>query len=129
MHNLENKIPSKNINYTPEHQAEFQKHFKNAKEAFTQLRDHDGLVEGHSEHLQTYINKTVRDGSTPSPAGYKKHLSERLQKDVDKVKTFATKQKKQDQSPRQNVVSQKEENKFYPFGTCAPTYTPTYTLL
>lgn len=96
VHIFNNKLNKENINYTPEHQAEFQKNFKKAKEEFGKLRDHDGLVEGHSEHLQTYINKTVRDGSTPSPAGYKKHLGERLQKDVDKVKTFATKQKKQD---------------------------------
>ena len=109
VHVFNNKLNKENINYTPEHQAEFQKHFKNAKEAFAQLRDHDGLVEGHSEHLQTYINKTVRDGSTPSPAGYKKHLSERLQKDVDKVKTFATKQKKQDHMD--SMLHDVEENK------------------
>lgn len=109
VHVFNNKLNKDNIDYTPEHQAEFNKNFKKAKEELGKIRDHDGLVEGHSEHLQTYINKTVREGTTPNPAGYKKHLGERLQKDIDKVKTFAAKQKKQDH--KDSMTHDVEENK------------------
>lgn len=109
VHIFNNKLNKSNIYYTPEHQAEFKKHFNNAKQSFAKIRDHDGLVEGHSEHLQTYINKTVRDGSSPSVAGYKKHLSARLQKEVDKVKTATVKQKKQ--THHDSMVHEVEEHK------------------
>lgn len=109
VHVFNNKLNKGNINYTPDHEAEFQKHFNNAKQSFAKIRDHDGLVEGHSEHLQTYINKTVREGTQPSPAGYKKHLSEKLQKEVDKVKTVAAKQKKL--THHDSMVHEVEDNK------------------
>ena len=109
VHIFNNKLNKSNIYYTPEHQAEFKKHFNNAKQSFAKIRDLDGLVEGHSEHLQTYINKTVRDGSSPSVAGYKKHLSARLQKEVDKVKTATVKQKKQ--THHDSMVHEVEEHK------------------
>jgi hypothetical protein len=109
VHIFNNKLNKENINYTADHQKKFQSSFNKAKDEFGKLRDHDGLVEGHSEHLQTYINKTVRDGTTPTPAGYKKHLSEKLQKEVDKVKTFATKQRKQ--THHDSMVHDVEENK------------------
>ena len=109
VHVFNNKLKKSNIYYTPEHQAEFKKHFNNAKQSFAKIRDHDGLVEGHSEHLQTYINKTVRDGSPPSVGGYKKHVSTRLQKEVDKVKTATVKQKKQ--THHDSMIHDVEENK------------------
>jgi hypothetical protein len=98
-----------NVNYKEDHHAEFEKHFRNAKEKLSSLRDHDGLVEGHSEHLQTYINKTVREGSNPSAEGYKSHLKDKLQKDIDKVKTPAAKQRKTDFM--ENMVDHVDENK------------------
>ena len=94
VHIFNNKFNRQNVNYRDEHHSEFQKHFNDAKEKLASLRDHDGLVEGHSEHLQTYINKTVRDGSTPTPEGYRKHVFDRLNKEVDKVKTPEAKQRK-----------------------------------
>jgi len=94
VHIFNNKFNRNNVNYTEDHRKEFEKHFNNAKEKLSTLRDHDGLVEGHSEHLQTYINKTVREGVDPTPEGYRKHLSDKLSKEVDKLKSPEGKQKK-----------------------------------
>jgi hypothetical protein len=94
VHIFNNKFNRQNVNYNEDHHSEFEKHFNDAKEKLSSLRDHDGLVEGHSEHLQTYINKTVRDGTNPTPEGYRKHISDRLSKEVDKVKTLEAKQRK-----------------------------------
>lgn len=85
-----------NVNYKEDHHNEFLKHFNSAKQTLSSLRDHDGLVEGHGDHLQTYINKTVREGTNPTASGYRSHLKDKLQKDVDKVKTDAAKQRKTD---------------------------------
>jgi hypothetical protein len=99
VHMFDQKFAKEESRHHYDDQAEFEKHFNNAKKSFGNIRDHDGLVEGHTDHLQTYINKTVRTGDAPNAAGYRKHLQERLQKDVDKVKmpkTKATKKQKMD---------------------------------
>ena len=46
-----------------------------AKQAFNSTdKKHYGAMDGHQEHLKTYINKTVRDGTKPSVEGYTEHL-------------------------------------------------------
>lgn len=94
VHMFNNKLKQSGIKYKEDDQEQFQKHFNKAKETFSKIRDLNGLVEGHTDHLQTYINKTVREGSTPNSKDYKSHLKTKLQKEVDKVKTPAAKQRK-----------------------------------
>ena len=86
--------------------TEFEKHMAAAEQAHQEIAKGGGYdkILKHSEHLKTYINKTVRDGSTPSVEGYKAHIAERGQKDVDKLKTpagKATRQKALDLSLKQ----------------------------
>ena len=109
VHVFNNKLSSKGLNYSDEDKAEFQKNFDKAKEHLGNLQDHDGLVKGHTEHLQTYINKTVREGTTPTTAGYKSHLNGRLQKDVDKVSRPENKLKKS--IAMQNTLRHVDNNK------------------
>jgi hypothetical protein len=42
---------------------------------------------GEAGHLGTYINQTVRDGSTPSAEGLQQHIAGKYQKIVSKLKT------------------------------------------
>jgi hypothetical protein len=44
-------------------------------------------MEGHQEHLKTYINKTVRESTTPTVEGYADHLKDRHTKEIGKVKS------------------------------------------
>lgn len=97
------------VKYTPDQEELFQKHLSDGKNKLDSLRDHDGLVEGHSDHLQTYINKTVREEIPPTANGYRAHLKDKLQKDVDKVKTDAAKQRKTDYMD--GMLSHIDENK------------------
>jgi hypothetical protein len=63
---------------------------KKAVESNNKLKSYshiEGSNESHKEHMKTYINQTVREKSTPSVAGYKAHVTNKLQKEVDKVKT------------------------------------------
>lgn len=94
VHMFNNKMSRKNLAYGPEDQDEFNKNFQKAKNHLSMIPDHDALVGGHTEHLQTYINKTVREGTNPTVAGYRSHLNTRLQKEVDKVSRPENKLKK-----------------------------------
>ena len=42
---------------------------------------------GEAGHLGTYINQTVRDGSTPSSEGLQKHIAGKYEKIISKLKT------------------------------------------
>lgn len=97
------------INYPPDNEEMFTSHLGDAKKKLSELRDHDGLVEGHSDHLQTYVNRAVREGSNPTTAGYRSHLKEKLQKDIDKVKTAPAKQRKTEFM--ENMLDHIDENK------------------
>lgn len=52
---------------------------------------------GHDVHLKTYINSTVREGTTPTTEGYLAHLTRKRDLETDKVKTGAAKEKKANQ--------------------------------
>jgi hypothetical protein len=49
---------------------------------------------GHGETLRRYVNSTVDSGEKPNIKGYKSHLSNRSQKEIDKVKTEKAKNAK-----------------------------------
>lgn len=109
VHIFNNKFNRSNAKFQPEDQEEYESELSKGKNALEKIKDvHDGLVEGHSDHLQTYINKTVREGTKPTAAGYRTHLSQKLQKEVDKVKTDAAKQRKQEY--HDNMVDHVSEN-------------------
>ena len=109
VHMFNNKLNKRNINYNLDDRAAFEKHYTNAGKLLHSIHDHDNLVNGHTEHLQTYINKTVREGTAPTTAGYHKHLGDRLQKEVDKVKRPETKLKKS--IDMQNMTGHVQQNK------------------
>ena len=74
------------------------------------MKDHDyGHLSGHETHMRTYINSTLDSGEKPNVEGYKKHLSGRLQKEIDKVKT--EKAKNQKSSARDATINHIESNK------------------
>lgn len=109
VHMFNNKLSKKGLNYSSEDENEFTKNFNKATEHLNSLTNHDELVQGHTEHLQTYINKTVREGKYPTTAGYKKHLGDRLQKEVDKVKRPESKLRKS--MDMKNMLSHVDRNK------------------
>jgi len=82
---------SKNEHDYHHHMAEAQKEFRNTPhETFA-------VTTPHAEHLNTYINDTVRTGETPSVSGYSKHLKKKFQKKIDDVSTEKAKSKKQEE--------------------------------
>lgn len=92
VHLISPKFDSKKAHYTPEAQKQFTDHMQKAINANSKLGDYSHL-EGHREHLKTYINSTVRDDVTPSVEGYKTHLDAHFLKKAQALKTDAGKQR------------------------------------
>ena len=85
------------VNYSPAAQKTFEKHMHAARDIHMKNPDmykHIARHGGDGGHLATYINQTVRDGSTPNTEDFKKHVMEKYQKAADKVKTDKAKQQK-----------------------------------
>lgn len=85
-----------------DHMAQAAEHYKNTPpEALEKLATHD-------EHLKPYINQTVRDGTEPNVRDYVSHLEQKRNKEVDKVKTPAAKDKKA--STYDNLINDIKDN-------------------
>lgn len=72
--------------------AKINEHLSKARQL---LSNHDyAHLEGHSDMLRTYINQTVRNGSTPNVSEYAKHVAAHHEREIGKVKMQKTKQEK-----------------------------------
>ena len=73
---------------SPDQENTYNHHIKQATELFKQTpKKAYGVLSRHSEHLKTYINSTVRDGTKPSVDGYHAHLKQKHLREIAKVKT------------------------------------------
>jgi hypothetical protein len=78
--------------YSHEDQREFLNHLENAKRTYGKMAPEAmDVLRRHQDHLEQYINSTVRSGDKPTVEGFSKLVSDKSQKDIDKVKTQATK--------------------------------------
>lgn len=69
-------------------QHTYDHHMKQATELFRSTpKPAYKVLSDHAEHLKTYINRTVREGTKPTVQGYEGHLKEKHLKDIGKVKT------------------------------------------
>jgi hypothetical protein len=81
--------------YTKAMQAEYAKHREAADEAYRNTGTE--VLEALSKHdtfIKPYINQTVRDGTTPNVKDYMKFLEDKRNKETEKLKTEAAKEKK-----------------------------------
>ena len=73
---------------THDQEQTYKHHITAATELFKQTPKHAyKALTGHTEHLKTYINSTVREGTKPSLQGYQEHLKQKHLKEIAKVKT------------------------------------------
>lgn len=76
-----------NRNISDEAKREIDKHLKKAK-AHINATDHDAL-KGHEIHMRTYVNHTIRSNESPTHRGYHDFMSNRFDKQKEKLKTPA----------------------------------------
>ena len=89
---------SKGANYSQEAKDAFNHHMSQARminsrggaKMYKAIEKHGG----EAGHLGTYINQTVRDGSTPTAEGLQKHIADKYEKVVSKLKTEKSQQAK-----------------------------------
>lgn len=95
VNNIDPTLEINPSNYTPEEQKAFLNHMDKAKRIYSSMKPEamDALA-GHGENLEAHVNNMIRTGGNPSTQGYIDHLTARHNKDLEKVKTEATKQKK-----------------------------------
>lgn len=79
--------------YKESDRVAFLHHMSKAKEHHEKLGNYSHLTPEHTTHLQTYLNKTVREKSTPNVEGYKAHLKGIGERNASKVSTEAAKTK------------------------------------
>jgi hypothetical protein len=86
---------NKNADYNEDAQKQFRRHLEDAADVGKSLKSKDyATIEPHTEHIKTYINKTVRDDSKPSAEGLYDHVKGQHEKGIDKVKTQKAKDQK-----------------------------------
>ena len=94
----------------PEDSKEFDKHVQSAEKL---NKEHGkkmyASVEPHKEHIKTYINHTVKTGEKPSAEGLANHITGKLGKGIDKLKTPKAKEAKTQEL--KNHLSHIEKNK------------------
>jgi hypothetical protein len=80
------------VSYTQADQSEYKKHLDNAVSEYKKMpKEGHAEVAKHDTPIKTYLNATVRDGSTPSHEEFAKHYSTTMKKKVAGVKTEAAK--------------------------------------
>jgi len=113
VHMIDNRNDVQNAKITDKQKQEFKQHLGNAVQAFNSApRNFHSAIEPHEEHLKTYMNSTVRDGSTPSLEGYKQHIKDKFTKAIGKVKTEKSINAKQAEMQEHLDHVDKHENQF-----------------
>lgn len=92
---------TKNVKYSDTAQQEYQRHMDTAlaihNKHHKKMYDLTMPHQGESNFLVSYINSTVRTGELPHPDGLMKHIENKYKKEIDKLKTPAAKEKKQNE--------------------------------
>jgi len=110
VHIISPKYDSKNAHYTPQAQKKFTEEMQKAVSAHNKLENYNH-VSGHIDHLKTYINSTVREGTTPDVEGYKKYIQGVYKKKADALKSEAGKQRQANlgNEHQQHIMANKQQ--------------------
>jgi hypothetical protein len=85
----------KNTEYNEDSQKEFRRHMEDAADVGKKLKkQHYDILAPHTEHVKTYINKTVREDTKPSAEGLYDHVKAAHEKAIAGVKTQKAKDQK-----------------------------------
>ena len=82
--------------HSKENKKGYEDNMKKATEHYNDIEKghHEAIgAHAHGTHINTFINKNVREGTKPTVDGYKGHVTDHYQKKADKVKTDAAKER------------------------------------
>ena len=88
VHMIDNREDIQGAKITPKQTAAYQKEMESARKLYAKIpKQAYKAIAGNEEHLTTYINKSVRDQKDLSHEDLVKHVSERMTKEVGKMKS------------------------------------------
>lgn len=94
VNNINPTMDSNPENYTPEEQKEFLSNMNAAKKVYASMKpESEDAILPHATDLEGHINDMVRNGGAPSVEGYKQHLTNRLNKKLETLKTQGARDK------------------------------------
>ena len=114
VHNIDPTIHVNPANYTPEEKREFMNHKEAARRSYSTMKpEAEDALAGHGINLEAHINQKIREGGTPSVEGYMDHLQNKHNKELEKLKSEAGRNKKAQQhaAVMQHIVNNKEHFK------------------
>jgi len=83
------------VEMTPEHNEQYDHHLQSAIDIHAKHGNQMySPVDRVKDHVKTYINTTVRTGEEPSVEGLQHHITSSYAKDIDKLKTDKSRDKK-----------------------------------
>lgn len=95
VHNIDPTVKFDSSKYTPDKQKEFMNHMENAKKTYSKMKPEAfDAIKGHEVDLEGHVNDMVRKDGKPSHEGYMNHITAKHQKEIDKLKSEAGKEKK-----------------------------------
>ncbi len=95
VHNIDPTVKFDSSKYTPDKQKEFMNHMENAKKTYSKMKPEAfDAIKSHEADLEGHVNDMVRKDGKPSHEGYMNHITTKHQKEIDKLKTEAGKEKK-----------------------------------
>lgn len=107
VHMVDHTVSKSEQSISKKQKEDILSHVNAAKEHMkTHSYDH---LQGHSANLRTYVNSTVDSGETPSVEGYKKHVSSKYNREIEKLKSDKGKSGKI--NTRDDSLSKIESNK------------------
>ena len=110
VHNIDPTIKVDPAHYTPKEQQKYHDAMAKAKAVYSKMHP-DALdkLKGHGTGIEAHINDMVRKDGTASTEGFMKHVTEKAQKEIDKLKTEKAKQQKRDKLS--DLIKHVSENK------------------
>jgi len=105
VHIISHGVDAQRATFHPSDEKKYQSHMDAAEAIHNDLQKSGGYnaIQQHTEPLKRYINATVRNDTKPSVEGYVSHVTERGQKETDKLKS--EKGKTARQAALKNTVS------------------------
>lgn len=88
VHMIDNRNDIQNSKITPKQSEGFKKEVDAASKLYAKIpKEAYKAIQGHEDHISTYINKTVREGESPTHLGLLNHVKEKQLKEIGKLKT------------------------------------------
>lgn len=98
VYHINANMDTSKVHFSPKDNKEFNSHLNAAKEIHKKYGDSMyGATEKHAGAggaLETYINQTVRSGSTPNAKEFSNHIEQKYNNDIEKLKTDKGKDRK-----------------------------------